>query len=182
MSPDLLILAASEEKSGLFLILPDPAELIWGAVSFVVIVFLIWKFAMPALDRTLEARRSAVVSQLEEAEQAKGAAEQLRETRQRELDDASREAERILDAARSDADNLRQEAVERANAEAAQITERARAEAEAERERVQADVEREITVLSLNIAEKVVGSQIDAAAHQMLVDAYIRELERETAE
>ena len=59
MSPDLLILAAEEEKSGLFLILPDPAELVWGAVSFVVIVFLIWKFAMPALDRTLEARRSA---------------------------------------------------------------------------------------------------------------------------
>ena len=182
MSPDLLILAASEEKSGLFLILPDVSELIWGAVSFVVIVFLIWKFAMPALDRTLEARRSAVVSQLEEAEQAKEAAERLRQTRQRELDAASQEAERILDGARSDAENLRQEAVERAGAEAAQIAERARAEAEAERERVRADVEREITVLSLNIAEKVVGSQIDEAAHQMLVDAYIRELERETAE
>ena len=181
MSPDLLILAASEEKSGLFLILPDPAELIWGAVSFVVIVFLIWKFAMPALDRTLEARRSAVVSQLEEAEQAKGAAERLRETRQRELDEAAQEADRILDAARSDAESLRQEAIERADADAGQIAERARAEAEAERERVRAEVEREITVLSLNIAEKVVGSQIDAAAHQTLVDDYIRQLEEETA-
>lgn len=182
MSPDLLILAASEEKSGLFLILPDPAELVWGAVSFVVIVFLIWKFAMPALDRTLEVRRSAVVSQLEEAEQAKGEAERLRATRQQELDKAAQQADRILETARSDGENLRAEAIDRATAEAAQITERARAEAEAERDRVRADVEREITVLSLDIAEKVVGSQIDAAAHQMLVDAYIREVERETAE
>lgn len=182
MSPDLLILAASEEKSGLFLILPDPAELVWGAVSFAVIVFLIWKFAMPALDRTLEARRSAVVSQLEEAEQTKGAAERLRATRQRELDQAAQEAERIMEAARSDADGLRQEAVARANAEAARITDQARAEAEAERDRVRAEVEREITILSLDIAEKVVGSRIDASVHQMLVDEYIRELERETAE
>ena len=176
MSPELLILAASEEKSGLFLILPDPAELVWGAVSFVVIVFLIWKFAMPALDRTLEARRSAVVSQLEEAE------ERLRETRQQELDKAAQEADRILESARSDAENLRQEAIDRSAAEAAQITERARAEAANEHARIREEARREITVLSLDIAERVVGSQIDSSTHQMLVDDYIRELERETAE
>ncbi len=182
MAPDLLILAASEEKSGLFLILPDPAELIWGAVSFVVIVLLIYKFAMPALDRTLEARRSAVVAQLEEAEQAKGAAERLRETRQRELDEAAGEADRIRESARSDAEAVRQEAIDRAGAEAAQIAERARAEAANEHARIREEARREITALSLDIAEKVVGSQIDAHAHQMLVDDYIRELGGETAE
>ena len=181
MSPDLLILAA-EEKSGLFLILPAPEELIWGAVSFVVIVFLIYKFAMPALDRTLEARRSAVVSQLEEAEQAKEAAERLREARRRELDEATGEADRIRDSARSDADALRREAIERAGAEAAQITERARAEASNEYARIREEARREVTVLSLDIAEKVVGHHLDATFHQRLVDDYIRELERETAE
>ena len=182
MSPDLLIWAASEEKSGLFLILPDVSELIWGAVSFVVIVFLIYKFAMPALDRTLEARRSAVVSQLEEAEQAKQTAESLRETRQRELDEASGEADRIRDSARSDAEAIRREAIDRAEVEAAQIAERARAEAQNEHARIREEARREITALSLDIAEKVVGSQIDAGAHQRLVDDYIRDLERETAE
>jgi len=182
MSPDLLILAASEEKSGLFLILPDVSELIWGAVSFVVIVFLVYKFAMPALDRTLEARRGAVVAQLEDAEQAKQTAERLWETRQRELDEASGEADRIRDAARSDAEAIRQEAIDRAEAEAAQIAERARAEAQNEYARIREEARREITTLSLDIAERVVGSQINAAAHQQLVDDYVRDLERETAE
>ncbi len=181
MSPDLLILAASEEKSGLFLILPDVSELIWGAVSFVVIVFLVYKFAMPALDRTLEARRGAVVAQLEDAEQAKQTAERLRETRRRELDAASGEADRIRDSARSDAEAIRQEAIDRAEAEAAQIAERARAEAQNEHARIREEARREITILSLDIAEKVVGSQIDAVAHQRLVDDYVRDLERETA-
>lgn len=181
MAPDLLILAASEEKSGLFLILPDVSELIWGAVSFVVIVFLVYKFAMPALDRTLEARRSAVVSQLEEAEQAKQTAEQLRETRQQELDQATGEADRIREAARSDAEALRAEAMDRAGVEAAQITERARAEAANEHARIREEARREITALSLDIAEKVVGSEINADAHRQLVDDYIRDLERETA-
>ncbi len=180
MSPDLLILAASEEKSGLFLILPDPAELIWGAVSFVVIVLLIWRFAMPALGRTLDARREAVVAQLEEAEQAKGTAERLRDDYQRRMDEGAQRADRIVESARSDAESLRQEIIGRAEAEAAQIAERARSEAEAERSRVLEEARREITVLSLDIAEKVVGSQIDAAAHQGLVEGYIRELERET--
>ena len=44
------------------------------------------------------------------------------------------------------------------------------------------EARQEITVLSLDIAEKVVSTQIDAAAHQELVERYIRELERETAE
>ena len=182
MSPDLLILAASEEKSGLFLILPDVSELIWGAVSFVVIVFLVYKFAMPALDRTLEARRSAVVSQLEEAEQAKQTAESLRATRQQELDKASEEADRIRDSARSDAEAIRQEATDRAEVEAAQIAERARTEAQNEYARIHEEARREITILSLDIAEKVVGSQIDTDAHHRLVENYIQDLERESSQ
>ena len=123
MSPDLLILAAEEEKSGLFLILPDPAELVWGAVSFVAIVFLIWKYAMPALDRTLEARRSAVVAQLEEAEEAKETAERLRDDYQERRDQGAEEVDRIIESARSDAESLRREIIDRANAAAAQIAE-----------------------------------------------------------
>ena len=182
MSPDLLILAASEEKSGLFLILPDPAELVWGAVSFVVIVLLVWKFAMPALDRALGDRQKAVVARLEDAEQAKGAAERLRDDYQRRLDEGAQRADQIVESARSDAESLRQEIIDRAEAEAAQIAERARAEAENERSRVLEEARQEITVLSLDIAEKVVSTQIDAAAHQELVEGYIRELERETTE
>ncbi|MCY3562375.1 MAG: F0F1 ATP synthase subunit B [Acidimicrobiia bacterium] len=182
MSADVLILAAEEEKSGLFLILPDVSELIWGAVSFVVIVFLVWKFAMPALDRALGDRQKAVVSQLEEAEEAKGAAERLRDDYQRRLDEGAQRADQMMEAARSDAESLRQEIIDRAAAEAVQITERARAEAESERARVLEEARQEITSLSLDIAEKVVGSQIDASGHQRLVERYIRELERETAE
>lgn len=182
MSPDLLILAAEEEKSGLFLILPDVSELIWGGVSFVIIVFLVWKFAMPALDRALGDRQAAVVSQMEEAEEAKGAAERLRDDYQRRLDEGVQRADQIVESARSDAESLRQEIIDRAEAEAVEIAARARAEAESERTRVLEEARQEITTLSLDIAEKVVGTQIDATAHQELVERYIQELERETAE
>lgn len=182
MAPDLLILAAEAEKSGLFLILPDVSELIWGAVSFVVIVFLVWKFAMPALDRALGDRQAAVVSRMEEAEEAKGAAERLRDDYQRRLDEGVQRADQIMESARSDAESLRQEIIDRAEAEAVEIAARARAEAESERTRVLEEARQEITTLSLDIAEKVVGTQIDASAHQELVERYIQELERETAE
>ena len=56
---------------------PHLSELILGAVAFGIVFFFMWKWVVPRVNRTLEARRDKIVGDLEEAEQAKTEAEKL---------------------------------------------------------------------------------------------------------
>jgi len=66
--------------------------------------------------------------------------------------------------------------VARAETEAEQITTRAHDEIEGERERVAGELRREVADLSINVAEKVVGTSLDDDRQRELVDRYIDEL------
>lgn len=172
-----LVLAA-EERSGLFLILPEKHELIWGAVSFAILAFLIWKFAGPALNRTLEARQQAVVGSLQEAETAKTEAQSLLDDYRAQLANAKDEANRIIEEARQTAESMREELVAKAEAEADEIVAKARGEIVAERERALAEVRQEVADLSIDLAERVVQGSLDREAQRGLIDRYLTELER----
>ena len=64
----------------------------------------------------------------------------------------------------------------RADAEAESIKARGHEEVVAERDRVAADLRRQVADLSLDVAERVVASNIDADSQRVLVDRYIDEL------
>lgn len=48
------------EEGGIQLLLPHPDELIAGLIAFVIIFFFVWKWAVPALNKTLEARQAKI--------------------------------------------------------------------------------------------------------------------------
>ena len=56
--------AAEEETSGVALLLPDPNEAIAGIIAFAIVFFFVWKWAVPALNKTLEARQQAIRAEL----------------------------------------------------------------------------------------------------------------------
>ena len=66
MTGHLLLLAAP--RKGIDLILPDKAELIWGAICFAVVAFLLMKFAFPRIRETIEDAERAIQGSHEEAE------------------------------------------------------------------------------------------------------------------
>lgn len=176
LSADTLLLAA-EEKSGLFLILPAPAELIWGTISFAVLVALIWRFAGPALKRTLDERQQAVAAELDHAETAKTEAQSLLEDYRKQLAEANEEANRVVEDARATAEGIRHESNARATAEAEEIRLRARDEAESEIARAREGLRAEVANLSVDMAERVVQESLDRDAQRNLVERYLEELE-----
>ncbi|MFQ5967284.1 MAG: F0F1 ATP synthase subunit B [Acidimicrobiia bacterium] len=177
MAEQTLLLAA-EEKSGLFLILPQTEELIWGAIAFAVLALLIWRFAGPAIKNTLDARQAAVTGSLEDAETAKQEAQSLLEDYRQQLAQAQDESNRIIGQARQTADAIRQETVDRANAEAEEIRQKAREDAAAEMERAREGLRSEVANLSIDLAERVVQESLDRETQLGLVERYIEELER----
>jgi F-type H+-transporting ATPase subunit b len=167
---------AEAEPSGTDLILPAIDELIWGAVAFAVVLFVLNKFAFPLLKQTVEKREQQIQNDLEAADRAKREAQQSKEQYEKQIADARGEANRIIEEARRQAEDVRKDLIAKAERDAEQIATRAEEQLEAERSRTVTELQSTLGDLAIELAEKVVNRSLDASAHRELVDAYIKEV------
>lgn len=168
--------AAEEGGAGLEIILPAAPELVYGAISFIIVFVVLKRFAFPPLTTMLDDRRAAIQGKMEEAESRLQEAEQSKREYEESIRDARGEAARIIDEAKSQAEQVRANLVEQAEQEAAQIRERARADAAAEHDRTLSQLRGEVGELSVELASRIVGRELDVGTHQALVDEYIENL------
>jgi F-type H+-transporting ATPase subunit b len=171
-----LVLAVEEEASGLDLVLPDTAELLWGAVGFAILLAFLWGRIFPALNRVLAERQARIQGQLEEAETTRTEAEQVRGQYQAQLADARNQANVIVEEARKQGDRLKADIVGKAEEEAGQIVAKAREDAEGARTRVISDLRGQVATASVELAGRIVQRELDPERHRALVDQYINEL------
>lgn len=175
----LIVLAQEEETSGgISLVLPHTEELIAGILAFLIVFFFVWKWALPTINKTLEARQQAITGQLTEADAAKREAETLLSDYKAQLAEAKSEGNRIVEEARVSGDQMKSEIIAKANDEASQLIAKARAEADSEKSRALAEARREVGEISVDLAERIVGESLDAEAHKDLVERYLADLEK----
>ena len=67
----VLAAAHSSEHSEHSILLPEPADLIWGSLCFVVIAVVLLKYALPKFTAILDERTAKIQAGLDFAEQAK---------------------------------------------------------------------------------------------------------------
>jgi len=154
-------------------ILPATNELIWGGISFTLLLILMAKFAYPALKKGMEDRTERIRKDLDEAESAKTEADRIREEYGRQLADAKSEAARIIEEARQAADAVRRDLTQRAETEAAELRQRNAEQVGAERDRVLGELQGQVAALAIELAEKVVGSNLDRDTNTRLIENYI---------
>jgi F-type H+-transporting ATPase subunit b len=154
-------------------ILPATNELLWGAMAFIVLfVLFAWK-GVPAVKGAMDARAQKISDSLDEAEQAKVDAESVLAEYQRQLADAKAEASRIIEEARGQADQVKRDLTAKAEAEVAELRQRNAEAIAGERDRVMGDIQGQVAALAIELAEKVVGSNLDREANTRLIEDYI---------
>ncbi len=159
-------------------ILPATDEIIWGLVSFLALLLLMWKFAVPAIKKTMAARSARIESDLASADKAKSDADTMIAEYKAKLADAQSESNRIIDEARQQADAVRKDLIARAEADASAIRAKASEDLNAQADRLKADLQAHVKGLSLDLAEKVVGANMNKETNAALVDRYIAELSK----
>jgi F-type H+-transporting ATPase subunit b len=171
-----LVIAAEEERSGIDLIIPDLAELIWGIVSFVIVFAVLNKFALPRIKEMIDKRSDVIQGNLQDAEASKTEAQGMLDEYKKQMADARAEANRVIEESRQQAEQVRKDIIARSEKDAESIVARAQEQIEAERARTVSELQGTISTMSIELAEKVVGRTIDAATQKELVDAYIRDV------
>jgi F-type H+-transporting ATPase subunit b len=157
-------------------ILPSTPEIVWGLVSFAVLFFVMWKFAYPAVNKLMQDRTERIRSNIDEAQKVRDEAEQILSDYQRQLADARNESNRIIEEARQAAEQLRHDMVRRADEEVAELRRRNAEDLQIAQERAISQLQSQVRNLAIELAEKVVGQNLDRDRNLQLVDQYIAEL------
>src|SRR4051794_18422907 len=165
---------------GNFLI-PD-ATFLAEIVAFLIILFVLRKYVVPPLQKSITARQEAIRKSFADAEEAK----QRLADAEAEYKQAIAESRAEQAKAREDAAKTRREIVDAAKAEAqteaAAILSRAEAALEVERRQVFAELRGEIGRLAVDLAERVVGESLaDDDRQRRVVDNFLAGLENAPA-
>jgi F-type H+-transporting ATPase subunit b len=173
----LLLAAAQEGESGF----ASPFEVnfglfFWTWVVFIVLFFVLKRFAWPVILKATEERERKIAHQLSEAERLNAEGQALVEEQRKLLAGARQDAHRLLQEAKAAAEKERELAVARTRQEQEQVLERARREVQAERDRAIAELRREAVDLSLAAASRLIGERLTAQADRKLVESYLQSI------
>jgi F-type H+-transporting ATPase subunit b len=161
-------------------ILPATNELIWGAVAFFILLFLMYRTVWPQVNKTYQDRRANIEGKLEQAEKEREDAERLLQRYRERLAAAEDETQRILEEARANAERVRKDLLAKAENDAERQLERARQTIRAERDQAIRQLRGEVATLAVELASRVVEDSLDRDRQLRLVDRYIDRLGDQT--
>ena len=148
------------------LLTPGLGLIFWQLVGFLILLFLLGKFAWRPILGALNERESSIEEALATAEQAKQEMAQLKSENEQLLAEARKEREAMIKDATATANKLREEAREEASRESARIVEDARVSIETQKQAALAEVKQQVADLSLIIAEKILREKLDGSEKQ----------------
>jgi F-type H+-transporting ATPase subunit b len=159
------------------LVQPDPGLAIWTIITFLVLLWLLTKFAWRPLLRVLDARRETIRKSLDDAQQAKQELEELNQKSAQILKNAYAEAESILSKSRVEAEKFREEMKQKARTDAEVIIREARAQIETETGRVLRQIRAEVADLSVAIASKLIRKDFTKEDNSALIEETLKQME-----
>jgi F-type H+-transporting ATPase subunit b len=151
----------------------SPGLAIWTILTFLVLLFLLKKYAWGPLLKALEERRATIEKSVEDAKRATAELQQVQVESARLLALARTEASGIVTRSRADAERLGEELRAKARDEAAAIVKNAQKEIHLETARAVAQIRTEAVELSLAIATKLLRRNISAGDNEALINEAI---------
>lgn len=150
--------------------------LIGQMVAFVCFVVFCMKYVWPPILAAMAEREQKISEGLAAADRASHDLELAQEKAVERLKEAKEEAAGIVESANKRSNQIVEEAKELAVVEAERVKAAAQAEVEQETNRAREALRSQVAALSLAGAEKVLGAEIDQAAHNELVEKLASEL------
>jgi F-type H+-transporting ATPase subunit b len=147
--------------------------LLWHTVNFIVLLVLLRLVLYKPVVGMLDARAQRVRESMDQADQARRAAEQAESDRQALLAETRREAEGIRARAEEQSKRIIGEAAGRAQEEANRILAQAAARAEQERLQVMAEVRAQLADMIVTAVDRVTRNALDSNTQRSLVQQFL---------
>ena len=142
------------------LLKPSFGLLIWTLLAFLIVFFILKKFAWPAIVKGLKDREQSIADSLATAERVKAEMAELKSENEELLAKAREERAIMLKEARETKDKIVNEAKDQAKVEASKIMKEAAAAIEAQKMAAITDVKNQVGKLVIEVSEKVLRREL----------------------
>ena len=158
------------------LVTPGIGLIFWTTLFFLILLFVLGKFAWPAILTAIRARNESIKQALEAAERAKKEMAKLQADNKKILSEAKAERDAMMREAKQIKEQLIADAKEKAGEEAKKLVANARESIQAEKKAAINDMKSQVANLSVDIAEKILKIKLeDGKAQKDLVTKLINE-------
>lgn len=154
----------------------SPGLFVMQTIIFILILFLLIKFAWRPILESLRIREESIQGALDSAEKAKEEMAALQADNKKLLDEARKERDQILNDARHIAANIKDEAKADASKQTEKMIEDAKNAINTEKQAALTEVKTLVAALSLEISEKVLRRELkDSKAQKSLIEDFIKD-------
>jgi F-type H+-transporting ATPase subunit b len=150
--------------------------LVAQVISFLLLVYILRRFAWNPLMNMMEERRNFIESNIAQAEKERLQAEQIKREYQEEMRKARQEAQQVIAKATKLSEERSAELMVEAHNEAEKIRKAALADIERERDLAIAQVKAQVADLSVSVAEKIIGKNLNVKDQEQLIEQFIQEV------
>lgn len=148
----------------------DPGLYIWTIVIFLVLAFLLMKFAWKPLLAMLEKREDNIRQSLLDAEKARDELINVKEDTEKLLSEARTESQAIVAAGKKTAERMKDEIIDKAQSKSDALLVEAKKQIEIEKDRAIADIRAEVVNLSMKVAEKLIRKNLTKEDNLKLIN------------
>jgi F-type H+-transporting ATPase subunit b len=142
----------------------------WTLVTFVIVLFVLKKYAFGPIQAAIDARRAAIESDIDAAQSAREEAQTALAEYRQALADSRKEATKILEDARRVSEEQRKKDIAELEAEKTRLLKRAKDEIDAETRSSLQTIKAQLAELTVAATEKVVRKRLDEAEQRRLID------------
>ena len=152
------------------------ATIFGQTIAMIVFVWFCMKFIWPLIIEMMEERQTQIAEGLAAADKGNRALEEAEVEKSSILDEARGQAREIIDQANNRGSSIVDEARAEAGSEKDRILVSAQAEVEQEANRAREELRSQVGAIAVSGAEKILRREIDANAHQDLLDKLAAEI------
>src|SRR5574344_31639 len=158
------------------LLTPSFGLIFWMVLIFTLVFIILAKFGFPAITTMVDKRSNHIADSLKAAQQAQDELKSMTQEQARMLEETRLEQGRILKEAAESRDKIISQAKEQAQVEADKLIQYAKTEIAAERESAVRDISHQVSLISVEVAEKIIRKDLSEAPEQVaLVDRMVEE-------
>ena len=151
---------------------------IWTAMVFLVLLLVLWMLAWRPIVEGLQRREQRIAEEIASAKRSNADARKLLEEYQQKLAASGEDVQKMLDAARRVAEHVGHQIVEKAKADAEVEHQRALEEIEQAAANALKELAEESAALAVDLAGKIVHSQLDPKAHSHLIEQAVADFSK----
>jgi ATP synthase F0, B subunit len=151
--------------------------LFWNTITFLILLFLLSKYAWKPIMKSVKEREASINSALEAAEEAKKEMQNLKANNERLLAEARVERDLMLKEAREMKDKIVAEAKEEAQREGDKLIKQAKELIDSEKKVALAQLKDQIAALSIEMAQKImINELVDTKKQTVLINNYLKDV------